>query len=75
MSVSLIEINRILNTEEESLNKLISVFTTQASLGNISHVLLDNILQQKVMVNDRLKKLQEQKSLFQVFYYMNDLMY
>ena len=66
--LSLVDISRILNAEEESLNKLISFFTTQVSLGNISHVLHDNILQQKVMVDDRLKGLQEQKALFQVFY-------
>ena len=56
-----------MNAEEDSLNKLITFFTTQASLGNMPHVLHDNLLQQKMMVDDRLKRTQEQKILFQVW--------
>ena len=55
-----------MNAEEDLLNKLICFFTTQASLGNMPHVLHDNLLQQKMMVDDRLKRTQEQKILFQV---------
>ena len=64
--LSLLEINKMLNTEEESLNKLISFFATQVSHGNMPHILHDNILQQKMMVEERLKRLQDQKLLFQV---------
>ena len=57
----------MLNAEEESLTKLITFFTTQTSLGNLPQVLHDKLVQQKVMVEERLKMLQEQKVLFQVF--------
>ena len=66
MSITFIDINRILNAEEESLNKLIAFFTTQASISSMPHALHDNVLQQKMMVDDRLKRTQEQKILFQV---------
>lgn len=66
MSITFIDINRILNAEEESLNKLISFFAAQASISTMPHALHDNVLQQKMMVDDRLKRTQEQKILFQV---------
>jgi len=65
-----LDINRILNAEEESLNKLISIFT---SFGSLPHILHDNLLQQKMTVDDRLKRLQNQKLLFQVLNFPNKL--
>ena len=56
----------ILNTEEESLTKLKSICTNQLSAVNLPHGLQDNLSQQKALVDERLKLLQDQKLLFQV---------
>jgi len=59
-------LSRILNTEEESLTKLKSICTNQLSAVNLPRGLHDNLSQQKALVDERLKLLQDQKLLFQV---------